>query len=222
MSNGIGKNPLNDISKVYLEQVAAESAVPGKPAERLGAVTGIPKSEQESAAERIRKKTAEKKAALEKKHGMKMDDHPEYPKKKYVDEKLDPVGQEDKDIDNDGDHDKSDKYLLKRRKAIAKAMASTKKSVKEQEERIGGGNLKKMAAKATKRIDYDVDGDVDKNDPKSGPMGEFVPTPDGKKRLYSGLRKESFSNWRGDLTEIMTDEIDSKPIKEKKVNNKNL
>ena len=36
--------------------------------------------------------------------------------------KLDPVGQEDKDIDNDGDHDKTDKYLLKRRKAIGKAI----------------------------------------------------------------------------------------------------
>ena len=34
--------------------------------------------------------------------------------------KLDPVGKEDKDIDNDGDHDKTDKYLLKRRKAIRK------------------------------------------------------------------------------------------------------
>jgi len=35
-------------------------------------------------------------------------------------EKLDPVGQEDADIDNDGDKDKTDKYLLNRRKAIAK------------------------------------------------------------------------------------------------------
>ena len=35
---------------------------------------------------------------------------------------LDPVGKEDKDIDNDGDHDKSDKYLLNRRKTVAKAM----------------------------------------------------------------------------------------------------
>jgi len=34
----------------------------------------------------------------------------------------DPVGQEDKDIDNDGDHDKTDKYLLNRRKVIGKAM----------------------------------------------------------------------------------------------------
>ena len=31
--------------------------------------------------------------------------------------------------------------------------------------------------------------------------------------------KESFSNWRTDLSE-MTDEIDSKPVKEKKINNK--
>ena len=38
-------------------------------------------------------------------------------------EALDPVGQEDKDIDNDGDHDKSDKYLKKRRKAISKAIS---------------------------------------------------------------------------------------------------
>ena len=36
--------------------------------------------------------------------------------------KLDPVGKEDKDIDNDGDHDKSDKYLLNKRKTISKAM----------------------------------------------------------------------------------------------------
>ena len=36
--------------------------------------------------------------------------------------KMDPVGQEDDDVDNDGDSDSSDAYLKKRRKAIAKAM----------------------------------------------------------------------------------------------------
>lgn len=36
--------------------------------------------------------------------------------------KLDPVGKEDGDIDNDGDEDASDKYLAKRRKAISKDM----------------------------------------------------------------------------------------------------
>ena len=36
--------------------------------------------------------------------------------------KLDPVGKEDADVDNDGDVDKTDKYLLKRRKAIGAAI----------------------------------------------------------------------------------------------------
>ena len=40
-----------------------------------------------------------------------------------IEEKLDPVGQEDGDVDNDGDEDESDKYLKKRRAAIGKAMA---------------------------------------------------------------------------------------------------
>jgi hypothetical protein len=44
-------------------------------------------------------------------------------------EALDPVGQEDADIDNDGDADKTDKYLHNRRKAIGKAIK--KKNVKE-------------------------------------------------------------------------------------------
>lgn len=37
-------------------------------------------------------------------------------------EKLDPVGQEDSDIDNDGDTDSTDKYLKNRRDAISTAM----------------------------------------------------------------------------------------------------
>ena len=37
--------------------------------------------------------------------------------------KLDPVGKEDGDIDNDGDVDKSDKYLHARRKKVSKILA---------------------------------------------------------------------------------------------------
>ena len=40
---------------------------------------------------------------------------------------LDPVGKEDSDVDNDGDVDSSDKYLMKRRKAIGKAIAKEDK-----------------------------------------------------------------------------------------------
>ena len=49
-------------------------------------------------------------------------------KEEYVAEKkLDPVGKEDGDVDNDGDKDKSDKYLMNRRRAIAKAIGKKKK-----------------------------------------------------------------------------------------------
>ena len=44
-----------------------------------------------------------------------------------TEKKLDPVGKEDKDIDNDGDHDKSDKYLIARRKKVSKIIGMTKK-----------------------------------------------------------------------------------------------
>ena len=42
--------------------------------------------------------------------------------KKPLEEKMDPVGKEDEDINNDGKVDKTDDYLMNRRKAIAKAM----------------------------------------------------------------------------------------------------
>ena len=54
------------------------------------------------------------------------------PKDRYkIPEGMDPVGKEDKDIDNDGDHDSTDKYLLKSRKAIGKAIAKKRGKVKE-------------------------------------------------------------------------------------------
>ena len=122
MSNGIGKNPLLDISKVYQEQIATEGTMDIKG-------FAIPKKEQEAAAKRVKDKTAakmnirgndseEQKKRLEKKRGMKLDDHPQY----KTEAKLDPVGQEDSDVNNDKKVDGTDKYLIKRRKAIAKAM----------------------------------------------------------------------------------------------------
>lgn len=52
---------------------------------------------------------------------------------KIIDEKkLDPVGQEDDDIDNDGDVDDSDRYLHNRRKVIAKAMKESIQNITEK------------------------------------------------------------------------------------------
>ena len=49
---------------------------------------------------------------------------------------LDPVGQEDDDVDNDGDSDQTDKYLKKRRNAIKKSLSKKNKenSVKKESE----------------------------------------------------------------------------------------
>ena len=52
---------------------------------------------------------------------------------KNLDEKkLDAVGKEDKDIDNDGDHDKSDKYLLNRRKVRSKIIKMKESALDER------------------------------------------------------------------------------------------
>jgi len=62
-------------------------------------------------------------------------------------------------------------------------------------------NLKGLVAKAVKRIDADVDGDVDSDDPKETEMGEFIPSPDGKKKIKPKVRFEGVSNWREELGE---------------------
>jgi len=62
--------------------------------------------------------------------------------KRAMDEELDPVGKEDADIDNDGDTDKTDKYLLNRRKKIAK---NIKKEGADHEVAMAVSSLKAIA-----------------------------------------------------------------------------
>jgi len=68
-------------------------------------------------------------------------------------EKLDPVGQEDTDINNDGKKDKTDKYLLKRRKAISKKMRESHLSwppTQDHEATMAKGELRDMINNAAK------------------------------------------------------------------------
>lgn len=59
-------------------------------------------------------------------------------KEEDLDEKkLDPVGQEDGDVNNDGKKDSSDKYLMKRRKAIGKAIATKKEDFSDWRSEMG-------------------------------------------------------------------------------------
>ena len=104
--------------------------------------------------------------------------------KKTQKEALDPVGQEDADIDNDGKKNtKSDKYLKNRRKAIAKAM------------------------------------DEGKNDPCWDTHKQVGMKKKGGRMVPNCVPKESFSNWRQDLSEVMDDKKEDQKVTEKKVSN---
>ena len=70
---------------------------------------------------------------------------------------LDPVGKEDGDVDNDGDKDKSDKYLLKRRSAIGKAMASRNEEVEQVDEFFFGPKTVKPKNSPTNTKSVEVD-----------------------------------------------------------------
>ena len=65
---------------------------------------------------------------------------------KTAKEELDPVGQEDGDVDNDGDKDSSDKYLMKRRKAIGKAISMKKEERSDWRKEMGLEEAKKCNA----------------------------------------------------------------------------
>ena len=97
--------------------------------------------------------------------------------KKYLKEeegKLDPVGKEDDDIDNDGAVDASDKYLKNRRKTVTKAVKNEEKDLDEmsttasvpgyqtpyafhdQEDEKKGSGKKKQKDNATTATDFEL------------------------------------------------------------------
>ena len=241
MSNGIGKNPLNDISEVYLKMRESYKIEP--PKERLKTdrnMFNIPKDEQKAAKERLLAKAAAKRAKM-KEEIEQLDEMPyqvmgssdgkkekkigkPVKSRKYADaraaeladthkktggkyrsqyvEGLDPVGKEDGDINNDGKKDSTDSYLLKRRKAIAKAM-KTRKEELEMQEGIRDEDPEKGTAERKARLEKKRGMKMDDH-------------PQYKKEKV----KEGFSNWRTDLIEVMDEDEADKPIKEKKVNNK--
>ena len=239
---------LNDLSKIYKESIA-ESGVgyePGKPATKLGAVTGIPKADQMSAAERIKKKTAEKKAALEKKHGKKMDDHPEYPNKKHVDEAM-------------SSYDRNRKRAAQRAAERNAARAAGKTGVvpgvgyvsprKEKETYVdsagttrhkSGARMEALDPVGQEDADIDNDGKKNtksdkylknrrkaiakaigegKNDPCWDTHKQVGMKKKGGRMVPNCVPKESFSNWRQDLSEVMDDKKEDQKVTEKKVSN---
>ena len=273
MSNGIGKNPLNDISKVYVQQVVEKkkddtylepdmkkrqannekarkdmekmgtsmknphfesveksgwdaikacsdgyNAVYDKPEVEEGYKT-LPKEKMARQADKAYGKEVRASAAGDEKETNKQMQrriamqNPAGRKAALKNEALDPVGKEDGDVNNDGKKDSSDKYLMKRRAAIGKAMASTKKMKEETEV-----SEEKKPLPKTKMFR------------KAGNLSRdaiSTPIPPEKRqkahersgKIIKVLNREEYSSWRNDLSEVMTDDVSDKPIKEKKVSN---
>ena len=147
------------------------------------------------------KGTKERKARLEKKRGMKVDDHPEYKK-----EEVEVTEKKKDDTYLETDMKKRQANNEKARKELAKGPQMKNPHFESKEVELPFGDMKGLIKKAAKRVDADVDGDVDAKDKKaSGEMGEYVPTPDGKKKTTRV--KEGYS-WRDDLIEVMGDKMD--------------
>ncbi len=132
--------------------------------------------------------------------------------------KLDPVGKEDADVDNDGDVDKSDKYLLKRRKAIGAAIRK-KADKKIREAFLADGTVTtepKNPVKVTgKGVDNYSSGAVTVNPPdesteKAKSQGVYSQfnlggnsLSESQKKLYEMMKKKEEED-KGKLDDIAT------------------
>jgi hypothetical protein len=82
--------------------------------------------------------------------------------------------------------------------------------MEKNEQEIPSKNLKILSKKAVKRVDNNIDGFVDKDDPKTGPYGAFIPQAKNYGINFKKLRSESkyFTNESGvtaDKREVGTD-----------------
>jgi len=122
--------------------------------------------------------------------------------KKGGEKKLDPVGKEDGDVDNDGDQDSSDKYLMKRRKAIGKAMAKEESEVDEcwkTHKKVGmkmkGGKLVNDCRPKNEEVEV-----VDENRAAARSAGGYKDDskkqPDPSKKGFTGIGNMSIDQIR--------------------------
>src|SRR6056300_1369419 len=129
---------------------------------------------------------------------------------KIVSEGLDPVNKDavkkkfdnrkDKDIDNDGDVDSTDKYLHTRRSAISK-------NIKEMEYTSGGGMYALSAIKAKRqRIEKQL-ADLDRTDPKYAEKAKDLKEKiEKQKEIMQRKQKEVFDSYNPKLEAVMPDD----------------
>lgn len=121
--------------------------------------------------------------------------------------KMDAVGKEDGDIDNDGDKDSSDEYLKKRREAIGKAMKKEEAEevseeevvAEESEEEVEEGKLPPALQKAIDKKKGDDKDDEDKKDMEESSEESVAEAWDWDK--INELEEEAFDKLVSELTE---------------------
>lgn len=123
--------------------------------------------------------------------------------KKKEGPKMDPVGKEDGDVDNDGDMDSSDSYLKNRRKAISKSVEEASscgmKSSKKEEVEIAIGGKSKASKNGMKKDDGgdDDEEDDDMDDMEDDDMDDDDEDEDEvevKKAKKPSMEKEGYKS----------------------------
>jgi len=125
---------------------------------------------------------------------------------------LDPVGKEDKDVNNDGKVNKTDKYLMKRRKAIGKAIRTraeayladgTVTTEPKNKEKITGKDVDNYATGAVK-VNPD---DGSKPTQQKGVYAHLElkgnPLSEGQKKMFEMIKKKEEED-KGKLDDIAT------------------
>ena len=283
MSNGIGKNPLNDISKVYLEQVGKKKKKKDdsyletdmkkrqennekarEDMKKMGTSMKNPHFEQKqfgwdsvnsmtkayrAMQEGIRdedpeKGTEERKKRLEKKRGMKMDDHPQYTKKEnvHVDmaaDMLDEQGAPYKDLKGfkpsafkdmkqypatlggkkgmlSGDEGARGRSFRVDPKDHDAAVKTIKSNRLQNRDTSGrGAGLAAFTKEALDPVGKE-DGDVN-NDGKKDDTDSYLMK---RRKAIGSAMKKRLKEERASLSEVMTDKEDEKKVVEKRINNK--
>ncbi len=125
--------------------------------------------------------------------------------KKMSEAKLDPVGKEDGDVNNDGKKDSTDSYLMKRRKAIGKAMKKEETEVEEGYKELSRGKRNNMFRKA---------GNLSRTALQGGDKGTEAGKKSGK--IVKALNKDAEMYNRNDLKkeEVTFSETELKKFEE--------
>ena len=234
-------NPLNDISRVYLEQVASqeveieegmtikdfkanrrnikrrEASADAKKRGHVGKEwynSGRTYSPDE--AKRMRSKLDDEERST--RHRSSIDpegDDSNYSANKTKNPKK---LRKQKAMGELGESSHLEKDMKKRREANEKAVEDMKKTAA----------YKSMAATAAKKFDEALDpvgkedADIDNDGKKNTKSDKYLLNRRKVRGQVIAVRKEGFSNWREDLSEVIDKDLKDKKITEKKVNNKIL